>query len=312
MEITTIGLGTWAIGGGGWAFAWGPQDDQESIAALQRGLELGINWIDTAPVYGLGHAEEVVGRVLKQVSPRPYIFTKCTRLWDEQGQIYGSLKAHTIRQEVEQSLQRLGVDVIDLYQVHWPDPDDDLEECWSTMSALKAEGKVRFIGVSNFSVEQMRRVQHIAPIDSLQPPYSMLFRDIEAEHLGFCAEHHIGVLCYSPMAFGLLAGAMTRERIATLPDDDWRRNHPEFQEPRLSRNLELVEVLRTIGQRHGRTPGEVAIAWTLRQSAVSGAIVGVRRPDQVNGIIGAGALTLSSAELAEIESFLPTQPAAGL
>jgi aryl-alcohol dehydrogenase-like predicted oxidoreductase len=300
MRITPIGFGTWAIGGGDWAFAWGPQDDEESIAAIRHALDRGINWIDTAAVYGLGHAEEVVAEALRGRSERPYVFTKCSRVWDEQGNISSNLKAQSIRREVEASLRRLETDVIDLYQVHWPNPDPDIEEGWRTMAALQAEGKVRYIGVSNFSVAQMRRAQAIAPIASLQPPYSLLNRGIEDEILPYCAEQHIGVIVYSPMMSGLLTGAMTRERIANLPQDDWRRNHPEFQEPRLSRNLELVERLRAIGQRHGRTPGEVAIAWTLRRPEVTGAIVGARRPAQVDGIIGAAEFRLSDDELAEI------------
>jgi aryl-alcohol dehydrogenase-like predicted oxidoreductase len=309
LQITPVGFGTWAIGGGGWAYGWGPQDDRQSIEAINRALDHGMNWIDTAPVYGLGHAEEVVAQALQGRSDKPYIFTKCTRKWDVQGNIYGDLHAASIRREVEDSLRRLKVEVIDLYQVHWPDPEQDIEECWTTMAELQAEQKVRFIGVSNFNVEQIRRAQGIAPITSLQPPYSMLHRDIEGSILDFCHEQNIGVLVYSPMAAGLLAGAMTRERVASFPQDDWRRNNPDFQEPRLSRNLKLVELLREIGNVHGRSPGEVAIAWTLRQPAVTAAIVGGRRADQVDGIIGAGTFRLSDTEIGNIEDFLQTYPA---
>lgn len=308
LAITPIGFGTWAIGGGDWLYGWGPQDDQDSIGAINRAVDLGINWIDTAPVYGLGRAEEVVARALHGRSDKPLIFTKCTRLWDGSGNIYGSQKAETIRREVEDSLRRLRVDVIDLYQIHWPDPDEDLEEGWTTLAELQQEQKVRYIGLSNADVRQMRRLQSIAPITSLQPPYAILNRGIEDEILDFCSENAIGVIVYSPMMFGLLAGKMTRERVASLPDNDWRRNHPDFQEPRLSRNLELVELLREIGNQYGRSPGEVAIAWTLRHPAVTGAIVGGRRPDQVDGIIGAGDFRLNQAEIDEIESFLQKHP----
>src|SRR5450759_1369347 len=277
MHITPLGLGTWAIGGGNWEMAWGSQDDEQSIAAIHRALDLGINWIDTAAVYGLGHSEEVVARALKGRSSRPYVFTKCSLVWDEQGKISNSLKAVSIRQEAENSLRRLGVDVIDLYQIHWPNPEADIEEGWRTMAELKADGKVRYIGVSNFNVEQMRRVQAIAPIDSLQPPYSLVRPEAGDEILPFCRQQSIGVIFYAPMMSGLLTGKMTRERIANMEQDDWRRRSPEFQELRLSRNLVLVEKLREIGNRHGVTPGVVAIAWTLRNPAVTGAIVGGRR-----------------------------------
>jgi aryl-alcohol dehydrogenase-like predicted oxidoreductase len=306
LHITPIGFGAWAIGGGNWRFGWGPQDDDESVAAIHRALDLGINWIDTAAVYGLGHSEQVVARALKERggSSRPYIFTKCSRVWDANGQIGDNLHAQSIRREVEDSLRRLQVDVIDLYQIHWPNPDPDVEEGWRTLADLRAQGKVRAIGVSNFDVKQMQRAQAIAPITSLQPPYSLVARGIEREILPYCQAQNIGVIVYSPMASGLLSGTMTRERIANFPKDDWRRGGQQFQEPRLSRNLELVERLRAIGQRHGRTPGEVAIAWTLRQPALTGAIVGARRPDQIDGIIGAATFRLSDAEIAEIEAFV--------
>ncbi len=304
MHITPIGFGTWAIGGGGWQFGWGPQDDEQSIAAINHALDLGINWIDTAAVYGLGHAEEIVARALKDRSERPYVFTKCSRVWDDHGEITGSLKAQSIRREAENSLRRLQVDVIDLYQIHWPNPDPDIEEGWNTMAKLKEEGKVRYIGVSNFNVNQMRRAMKIAPISSLQAPYSLIKPDIEKDILPFCQEHNIGVIVYSPMESGLLSGSMTRERIANMPEDDWRRDDPEFQEPRLSRNLALVEKLSEIGFMHNRTPGEVAIAWTLRHSAVTAAIVGARRSEQVDGIIGAAEFRMSDSELAQVEEFL--------
>jgi len=304
MQITPIGFGTWAIGGGGYQFGWGPQDDEQSIATINHALDLGINWIDTAAVYGLGHSEEVVARALKGRSKRPYIFTKCARVWDEHGNITGNLKAQSIRRECENSLRRLQTDVIDLYQMHWPDPEPDIEEGWSTMAELNKEGKVRYIGVCNFNVSQMRRIMQIAPISSLQPPYSIIHPDVENGILPFCQEHNIGVIVYSPMVSGLLTGSMTRERIANLPEDDWRRRSPDFQEPRLSRNLALVERLTDIGFMHNLTPGVVAIAWTLRNPAVTGAIVGGRHPEQVNGIIGAAEFRLTDSEIAQIDEVL--------
>jgi aryl-alcohol dehydrogenase-like predicted oxidoreductase len=308
MQITPIGFGTWALGGGGWAFGWGPQDDEQSIAAIHRALDLGINWIDTAAVYGLGHSEEIVARALKDRSERPYVFTKCSRVWDDNGEISSSLKAQSIRRECENSLRRLQVDVIDLYQVHWPMPESELEEGWETMAQLKDEGKVRYIGVCNFNVEQMRRVMRIAPISTLQPPYSLVKPEVEEEILPFCQEQEIGVIVYSPMMSGLLSGSMTRERIAKLPDNDWRKRNPEFQEPRLSRNLALVEQLQEIGYMHSRSPGEVAIAWTLHNPAVTAAIVGARRPEQVDSIIGAAEFRLTDAEFDQIEEFRKEHP----
>jgi aryl-alcohol dehydrogenase-like predicted oxidoreductase len=309
LQITRIGVGAWAMGGGGWTWSWGPQDDEESIAAIKQALDLGINWIDTAAVYGLGHSEEVVARALKGRSNRPYIFTKCERVWDERGKIGGSLKAESIRRECEASLRRLQMDVIDLYQIHWPEPDADIEEGWTEMARLREEGKVRFIGVSNFSVQQMKRAMKIAPITSLQPPYSLVAREVEEDILPFCMRNNIGVIVYSPMYSGLLAGAMTRQRIANFAPDDWRRRDQNFQEPNLSRNLRLVEVLREVGERHGRTPGEVAIAWTLHNQAVTGAIVGVRSPEQVRGIIGATQFRLNDKEVMEIEDALEQEVA---
>ena len=304
MEITRIGFGSWAIGGGGWRAAWGPQDDDEAVGAIRRAVELGMNWIDTAAVYGLGHSEELVARTLKGVSERPYVFTKCSQVWDESGNISNNLKKDSVKRECEESLSRLQVEAIDLYQIHWPRPDEDIEEGWEAMAELKEEGKVRHIGVSNFDVEQMERIREIAPVETLQPPYNMLKRGIEDEILPYCQENDIGVIAYSPMRSGLLTGKMSPERVANLPADDWRRNSSDFQEPRLSRNLELVSLLEEIGVEHGRSPGEVAIAWTLRHQAVTAAIVGGRRPDQVDGIIGAAELRLSEDELDRIQSFL--------
>lgn len=300
LMITPLGIGAWAMGGSGWAFAWGPQDDQDSIAAIDKGLDAGLNWIDTAAVYGLGHSEEVVAEALKGRSKRPYVFTKCERRWDENRQIYKSLKAESVRWECEQSLRRLQVDAIDLYQIHWPEPDEDIEEGWTEMAKLQQEGKVRWIGVSNFTADQMRRAARIAPITSLQPPYSIVSPEIETSQLPYCLEHDIGVLVYSPMKSGLLTGKMTRERIAAMLDDDFRKRTPNFQEPLLTRNLAVVEILREIGAAHGRTPGEVAIAWTLRHPAVTAAIVGLRSPEQVDGVIGAAEFRLSDEEARRI------------
>lgn len=301
MEITPIGVGAWAIGGGGWEFGWGPQEDKDSLAAIHEALDRGINWVDTAAVYGLGRSERVVSLALKGRTKRPYIFTKCALTWNEQGQIGHTLKAPSIRREVEDSLRRLDVDVIDLYQIHWPDPDGDIEEGWTEMARLKEEGKVRHIGVSNFNVVQMKRAQAIAPITSLQPPYSILARDVEQKILPYARDNDIGVIVYSPMYSGLLTGAMTRARIEQLAPDDWRRRNPNFQEPLLSRNLRVVELLRNIGERYEVSPGEVAIAWTLRSPAVTAAIVGVRTPQQVRGIVGAAGFRLGALEATQIE-----------
>ena len=302
LRITPIGFGAWAIGGSGWEFAWGAQDDGDSIAAIRTALEAGVNWIDTAAVYGLGHSEEIVSSALEGVGDRPYVFTKCSLVWDSRRRIGHSLTADSIRRECEASLRRLRVDVIDLYQIHWPDPDEDIEQGWTSMAELKAEGKVRNIGVSNFDVQQMKRAQAIAPITSLQPPYSLIHREIEAEILPFAAQENIGVIAYSPMASGLLAGAMTPERITRLPADDWRKKHRDFREPQLARNLKLVSLLRAIGDRHGRSAGEVAVAWVLRDPRITGAIVGARRADQVRQVFNAAEFRLSQAELSEIEA----------
>jgi aryl-alcohol dehydrogenase-like predicted oxidoreductase len=303
MDITPIGFGSWAIGGGNWEFGWGPQDEDDAIRAIERAVDLGMNWIDTAAVYGLGHSEELVGRAIRGMARKPLVFTKCSMIWNDNRQIGRSLKAASVRRECDASLKRLGVDVIDLYQIHWPDPDAEIEEGWEALARLKEEGKVRFIGVSNFDVDQMRRAHAIAPISSLQPPYSLLKRDVEGQVLPFCREFNIGVIVYSPMASGLLTGTMTPERIAAFPPDDWRRRNPDFRPPRLARNLALADALARIGARHGRSAGEVAIAWTLRHPAVTGAIVGGRTGAQVEGIIGAGDFRLSEREVREIEAF---------
>jgi aryl-alcohol dehydrogenase-like predicted oxidoreductase len=311
LAITPLGFGAWAIGGGGWAFGWGQQDDADSIASIHEALDLGINWIDTAAVYGLGHSEEVVATALSGLptNRRPYVFTKCGRVWDEQRQIGKRLQADSIRQECEASLRRLKVEVIDLYQVHWPEPAEDIDEGWQTVQALKQEGKVRWCGVSNFSAAQMAQVAPFGPITSLQPPYSILRRDIEAETLPYCEQNNIGVIVYSPMQSGLLTGAWTKERHAALPADDWRREkNKQFQEPLFSRNLRLVEVLRDIGGPHGKSPGEVAIAWTLRQPAVTGAIVGARKTGQLRQLVGAASWRLSEADVSLIARFLAENP----
>jgi len=303
MELTPIGVGAWAMGGGGWKFAWGPQDDAESVAAIHAALDQGINWIDTAAVYGLGHSEEVVARALAGRSDRPYLFTKCSRVWDEAGEISSGLKAGSVRRECEASLRRLAVDTIDLYQIHWPMPDSDVEEGWSTMAKLQEEGKVRWIGVSNFNPQQMERCRAIAPITSLQPPYSAVSPDVARETLPYCAQHGIGAIVYSPMKSGLLTGTMTKERVANFPADDFRRNALSFQEPHLSKNLELAELMRKIGERQGVSAGVVAIAWTLNNPAVTAAIVGMRSAKQVEGVIGALEFRLGAEEIAEVESW---------
>ena len=307
LQITIIGYGAWAIGGPGWQFAWGDQDDNDSIAAIHRSLELGVNWIDTAAAYGLGHSEEIVAKALNNWSgKKPYVFTKCGLRWDAQGNVIKKLKADSVKEEVENSLRRLGVETIDLYQIHWPpDPDStELEEGWSTLAALKQEGKLRWIGVSNFSVNQMQRAQAIAPVTSLQPPYSLVSREAEPEILPYCKQQNIAVIVYSPMASGLLTGSMTHERAAKFGKEDWRSGHPSFREPTLSKNLALVEELRAIGNRHGRSPGEVAIAWTLLNPAVTGAIVGARSAKQAEGVMRAGDLTLAEEDIRQIEGSL--------
>lgn len=309
LDITLLGFGAWAIGGSGWAFGWGSQDDRESIAAIREAIDLGINWIDTAAIYGLGHSEEVVAAALEGVQNRPYVFTKCERVWNERGEIGKSLKAESIRRECEASLKRLRVDVIDLYQIHWPEPAEDVEEGWETLNRLKTEGKVRWIGVSNFDAAQLARASTIAPVASLQPPYSMLRRDIEESILPYCLAHGIGTIVYSPMQSGLLTGSWSQERMAALPADDWRKEkNRHFQPPLFERNLQLVEVLRTIAARHGATPGQVAIAWTLRLPAVTAAIVGARKPGQLRDLLPAATLTLTATDLAAIDDFLKAHP----
>ncbi len=304
LHLTPIGFGAWAIGGGDWQYSWGAQDDKDSVAAIHRALDLGINWIDTAAIYGLGHSEEVVGRALKSSSRKPYIFTKCSMRWREDRSIYNSLKADSLSEEVEASLARLGVEAIDLYQIHWPNPDSEVEEGWEALSRLREQGKLRWIGVSNFSVEQMKRAQKIASITSLQPPYSMLRRAVETEILPFAQQNGIGVINYSPMLSGMLAGKMTPERVAAFPADDWRRKNAEFNEPKLSRNLRLVDLLREIGHGHGVGPGVVAVAWTLHHPAITAAIVGGRSAKQVEETAEALRFRLSEEEYARICKFL--------
>jgi aryl-alcohol dehydrogenase-like predicted oxidoreductase len=308
LQITPIGFGTFASGGGDWKFAWGSQDDQDTIAAIHKSIDLGINWIDTAPVYGLGHAEEVVAEALKGMAEKPLIFTKCARVWNENREIGKSIKADSVRREVEESLRRLQVDCIDLYQVHWPEPEEDIEEGWQAMAELKAAGKVRHIGISNFSVAQMERIKPYAPIETLQPRYSLLSREIEAEILPYCLKEDIGVIIYSAIGQGLLTGKMSAERIAALPDNDWRKNHPQFNEPRLSRNLALQALLVDIGAKHNTTAASVAIAWTLLHPAVTAAIVGGRNAEQVEGFVDGASLQLDEADKSQIADFLSQNP----
>lgn len=307
LAITVLGIGAWAMGGGNWKFAWGPQDDDQSVAAIYAALDAGVNWIDTAAVYGLGHAEQVVGRAVKDLSAKPLIFTKCARVWNEQREIGKVLKRDSVIRECEDSLRRLQVEVIDLYQIHWPEPDEDIEEGWEACARLKQQGKVRWIGVSNFSVAQLERIAEVAPITSLQPPYNMLVRGVEQEQLPYCQQHGVGVIGYSPMRSGLLTGKMTAERIAAMPEDDHRQRVPDFQEPKLSKNLALVELLREIGAAHGVSPGEVAIAWTLRHPAITGAIVGMRSAAQAKGVMGAASLKLTDDDLRRIVGYLAEQ-----
>ena len=302
MELSPIGFGSWAVGGGDWQFSWGPQDDNDSVAAIHKALELGMNWIDTAAVYGLGHSEEVVARALQTTAHKPYVFTKCGLVWDENRQVSNSLKQ--IRSEAEASLRRLGVEVIDLYQMHWPKPDEEIEEAWGVMADLKQQGKVRWIGVSNFNVEQMERAMKIAPITSNQPPYSMLNRAIEPAILPFCLKNNIGTINYAPMHSGLLTGAMSKERVAKFTSDDFRRNAKNYQEPLLSRNLAVADFLANIGKRHGVSAGVIAIAWTLHHPAVTAAIVGGRSAKQVEGVMPAATFRLSEEEFGEIQAVL--------
>jgi len=304
LELTTVGLGTWAIGGSGWQYAWGPQNDEEAIAAILAALDKGVNWIDTAAVYGLGHSEELVGKALKQTARKPFIATKCGLLWDSQGQIINCLEGKSIRQECDASLKRLGIDVIDLYQIHWPRPDKDIERAWQEMANLAEKGKIRYLGASNFDVGQIKRVQKIHPVASLQPPYSMLHREVENELLGYCAENNIGVVAYSPMQEGLLTGKFSTQRLASLAPDDHRRKSPEFNEPQFSATLELVENLRPIAERNGRTLAQLAISWVLRRDEVTAAIVGARRPNQIAETAPASDWILAAEDIEEIEQLL--------
>jgi aryl-alcohol dehydrogenase-like predicted oxidoreductase len=301
LEITRVGFGAWAIGGGGWEFGWGPQEDEQSLSAIHRAIEQGVNWIDTAAAYGFGRSEEIVGRALEGLAERPYVFTKCSLLEGPGRRVVHSLKRDSILREAEASLERLRIDAIDLYQIHWPDPPEDIEEGWAALAELQQQGLVRHVGVSNFDVEQLRRIEQIAPVETLQPQYSLIERDAERELLPFAEREEIGVIVYSPMGSGMLTGTMTRERIAQLADDDWRKRDERFREPQLSRNLELVERLSAVADRHDTSPGAVAIAWTLRNPAVDGAIVGFRRPDQVDPLLAAASLELSDEDLNQIE-----------
>jgi len=303
MRLTTVGLGTWAMGGP-WEYGWGPQDDDEAVASILEALGQGINWIDTAPAYGLGHSEELLGRALRQTKHKPYIATKCGILWNDKREKVVHLKRDSIRRECHDSLRRLGVETIDLYQMHWPDPDADIEEAWEEMARLVKEGKARYIGVSNFSIQQMKRVAAIHPISSLQPPYSMLHREAERELLGYCTKHEIGVVVYSPMQRGLLTGTFSRERLAALAPDDHRRRAPEFQEPQFGATLELVEGLRKIAQRNDKTVPQLAISWVLRRSEVTAAIVGARRPGQIAETAPASDWNLGKKDIEEIEKLL--------
>jgi aryl-alcohol dehydrogenase-like predicted oxidoreductase len=301
LEITRVGFGAWAIGGGDWQFGWGAQDDDESIASIHRALERGVNWIDTAAAYGFGRSERIVGRALEGLNERPYVFTKCSLLEGPGRTVQHSLKRDSILREAHSSLERLGVDAIDLYQIHWPNPDADLEEGWAALAELKDQGLVRHIGVSNFNVDQLRRAQQIAPVETLQPEYSLIEREVEPEILPFAEERGVGVIVYSPMGSGMLTGGMTRERANGLPDNDWRKHDDRFNDPQLSRNLELVERLKVVAERHDTTPGAIAVAWTLCNPAVDGAITGFRRPDQIEPILTAANLELTDHDISEIE-----------
>lgn len=309
LFITPLGVGAWAMGGGGWAYGWGPQDDADSVAAIRAALEAGWNWIDTAAVYGLGHSEEVVARALEGCGHRPLVFTKCGLVWDADRNVSGRLKRESVERECEASLRRLKVEVLDLYQIHWPDPAPDVDEAWEAVTALKAKGKVRHAGVCNFKVPQLEAIARRALPASLQPPYSILSPEIEAGTLDHCAKAGIGVIVYSPMKSGLLSGRMTRERIAAMPEDDFRKGKAPFQEPALTRNLALADLLAAIGARHGRSAGEVAIAWCLRRPEVTGAIVGLRSAAQLEGVRGAAAFRLPDGEVAEIGAFMAAHPA---
>ena len=308
LELTTVGLGTWAIGGP-WQYGWGPQDDDEAIGAILAALEAGINWIDTAPAYGLGHSEELIGQALKQVKEKPLIATKCGILWNQKKEKVSCLKRQSIRDECHASLDRLGIDVIDLYQLHWPEPDEDLEEAWEEMARLLDEGKVRYLGASNFTVEQIERVQKIYPAVALQPPYSMLHREVEDELLDYCGQNEIGVVAYSPIQRGLLTGKFDRARFEALASDDHRRMSPDFLEPQFSATLELVDDLKKIAERNGRTCAQLAISWVLRRPEVTAAIVGARRPSQIIETAPAADWDLSEKDIEEIERLLAKREA---
>ena len=303
LELTTVGFGAWAIGGP-WLYGWGPQDDDESIATLLRAMDEGVNWIDTAAIYGHGRSETVVGRALKQMSPKPLIATKCGLCWDEHNERIPRLKAQSIRAECQDSLKRLDIETIDLYQIHFNQPDEDIEEAWTEMAKLVEEGKVRYIGVSNFTVEQIRRIQSIHPVASLQPPYSMLHREVENELLGYCEQNNIGVVVYSPMQRGLLTGTFDAERVANLPEGDHRKANADFREPQFSATMELVEQLRSIAECNGKTCSQLAISWVLRRPEVTCAIVGARRPDQIVETAQASDWNLSEEDIEQIEQLL--------
>lgn len=307
LFLTTIGFGAWAIGGGNWEWGWGPQEDRDSINTIQRALDLGINWIDTAAAYGLGHSEEIVGQAIRGRRDPVFVATKCGLAWDDprSGRVINRLKAASVRSECENSLRRLGVERIDLYQIHWPNPEVDIEEGWTEIARLVEEGKVRYAGVSNFNIDQIKRIQAIHPVASLQPEYSLLERGVEDELLHYCFENKIGVVAYSPMASGLLTGKYTREKVEALPPEDWRRSrNGYFQEPELSRNLGLVERLRKIADRSGHSVGQLAVAWVLRRPEVTAAIVGARRPNQIDEIAPAGNWVLTQREIGEIDELL--------
>jgi aryl-alcohol dehydrogenase-like predicted oxidoreductase len=306
LDITPVGFGAWAIGGGGWSFGWGPQDDTASLAAMRRALELGVNWIDTAAVYGLGHSEELVGRLLRDLprDDRPFVFTKGGLVWDEQNRMEEPrrvLRPESIRTEVEGSLRRLGIERIDLYQFHWPDETGTpVEDSWETMSRLVEEGKVRAAGVSNFDVDLLARCEALRHVDALQPPFSLIRREAGEREIPWCAEHHSGVICYSPMQSGILTESFSASRVAAFAADDWRRRSPEFQQPRLGHNLALRDALQPIAHRYRTTVSAVALAWVLAWPGVTGAIVGARSAEQVDGWIGAASLQLSAAALDRI------------
>lgn len=306
LELTTVGLGTWAIGGGEWMFGWGAQDEHEAVAAIHRAVDLGVNWVDTAPVYGAGRSEELVGRALAELpaSRRPLVATKFGRITLSDGSIRPDITPASIRNECEASLRRLGVEAIDIYQMHWPDPDPQIETAWQTMIELQQAGKVRHIGVCNFTAAQLRRIAAIAPVASLQPPYSMLRRDIEQETLPYCAERRIGVVAYSPMGKGLLTGRFTRERAESLDASDHRSRDPNFRAPRLELHLQLVEGLAKIAADAGHSVAHLAIAWTLRRPEVTSAIVGARSPQQIAETAPAGDWRLSDAQIDDVESLL--------